>query len=206
MTKKVELKIWEVRGNREFLWYFWYSNNPIRRRPLVKARCLECWEEQIVLKENFVRWNHCNICTQKRNHKNLADFKRTHGLWQSRFYRLYYTMKGRCIGYGKLWKKYYHDKGIKCLWNTFDDFKKDMYESYLIHVSKFWEKDTTIERIDNSKDYCKENCRWATIREQKRNTTRNRFYNFNWVKLCEEDIKKLTKKTRAEVRKIYTPM
>ena len=78
-----------------------------------------------------------------------------------------------------------------------------MYESYLYHVAKFWEKDTTIERIDNSKDYCKENCRWATINEQKRNTTRNRFYNFNWVKMCEQDIRNLTKEKRSQVRKKY---
>lgn len=41
-----------------------------------------------------------------------------------------------------------------------------MYESYLDHVAKFWEKETTIDRIDPSWDYCKENCRRATIKEQ----------------------------------------
>lgn len=180
----------------------WYSNG-IRKRALVKVKCLECWEEQIILKECFTKGNHCNSCIQKVNHKRLADFKRSHWLWQTRFYRLYYTMKGRCIWYGKLWKKYYHDKWIKCLWNTFDEFREDMYLSYLDHVSKFWEKDTTIERIDNSKGYCKENCRRATIKEQKRNTTRNRFYNYNWVKICEQDIRNLTKEKRSQVRRNY---
>lgn len=203
MPQRVELQEWEIRGNRKFLWYSWYTQNPNRKRPLVKVKCMECWDEQIVLKENFLRWNHCNICTQKRNHKNLADSKRSHWLGQTRFYHLYYTMKGRCAWYSSLWKKYYHDKGIKCLWKTFDDFRKDMYESYLIHISKFWEKDTTIERIDNNKDYCKENCRRATIKEQKRNTSRNRFYEYNWVKLCEQDVRNITKETRTTVRKKY---
>lgn len=204
MPKEVELQIWEIRGNRKFLWYAWYCENIDRRRRLVLVKCLSCWEEKEILKENFIKGIRCKSCFQEKRTKELADFKRSHWLWQTRFYRLYYTMKWRCQWYWILWKKYYHDKGIKCLWNTFDDFRKDMYESYLYHVAKFWEKDTTIERIDNSKDYCKENCRWATINEQKRNTTRNRFYDFNWVKLCEEDIKRLTNLKRAAVRKKYT--
>jgi len=203
MTKKVELQIWEVRGNREYLWFFWYSEKNWRKRAKVKTRCTLCWEEKVIFREHFIRWVWCNTCKQKVNTENLANSKRTHWLWQSRFYRLYYTMKWRCIWYGKLGKKYYHDKGIKCLWNTFEEFKNDMYASYLEHVAKFWEKDTTIERNDNSKDYCKENCRWATLNEQKRNTTANRFYDFNWVRMCEQDIRRITNEKRSEVRKRY---
>ena len=52
-------------------------------------------------------------------------------------------------------------------------FKDDMYESYLVHLDKYWEKDTTIDRINPFWDYCKENCRWATIKEQANNKKRN---------------------------------
>ena len=62
---------------------------------------------------------------------------------------------------------------VKNLWNSFEEFKNDMYESYVAHVKEYWERDTTIDRIDPSWNYCKENCRWATIKEQwynKKNT------------------------------------
>lgn len=51
-----------------------------------------------------------------------------------------------------------------------------MYVSYLKHVDEFGEKNTTIDRIDVNGDYSKENCRWATRKEQVSNTRRNRLF------------------------------
>jgi hypothetical protein len=44
-----------------------------------------------------------------------------------------------------------------------------MWESYEIHVKEYWEKNTTIDRINPNLNYCKENCRWATWKEQSLN-------------------------------------
>ena len=44
-----------------------------------------------------------------------------------------------------------------------------MWVSYKNHVDEYWEKDTTLDRIDVNWNYCKENCRSATRMEQMHN-------------------------------------
>lgn len=92
----------------------------------------------------------------------------SHGMFGTRFYNIYFGIVSRCNGKNIINKKWYSEKGIKCEWNKFEDFRDDMYQSYLDHVKEFGEKQTTIDRINSDGNYCKDNCRWATYKEQAR--------------------------------------
>lgn len=94
------------------------------------------------------------------------NWSRKHGMFGTRFYNIYYSIRMRCSNTSVSNCKYYSDKGIKCLWKSFEAFRDDMYKSYLKHVKYFGEKETSIDRIDSSKHYCKDNCKWATWKEQ----------------------------------------
>ena len=55
-------------------------------------------------------------------------------------------------------------------WKSFDNFYRDMGDR---------PDGKTLDRIDNSKGYFKENCRWATHKEQQNNTRSTRFFTYN---------------------------
>lgn len=94
-------------------------------------------------------------------------------------YRKWESIKIRCYMKNHSSYKYYGAKGIKNLWKNYPSFRNDMYNSYLIHLNLYGRKNTTLERINFRKNYCKENCKWATIKEQANNKSFNHFYTFN---------------------------
>jgi hypothetical protein len=105
---------------------------------------------------------------------------KTHGESKTKFYSRYIGIRRRCIE--KKNKDYprYGGRGIIFEWNSFEEFKKDMYESFLIHFKKYG-KNTSIERINSNGNYCKENCIWATIKEQGLNKKTSKFLTVNGV-------------------------
>lgn len=123
--------------------------------------------------------------------KNNSNFQITHGFTRQgqrpRFYRIWESILRRCRNPKQNIYKYYGGRGIKVIWNSFEEFKEDMYDIYLEHCLEFGIKNTTIDRIDSNGNYSKENCRWQTSKQQSRNTRRNKILTFKGeVHCCAE--------------------
>ena len=109
----------------------------------------------------------------KTKGKQRGSYK--HGFFGTRFYSIWSAIPARCEKPTNISYRFYGARGIKCEYKDFLEFKEDMYDSYVEHVKKYGEKETTIDRIDSSQNYKKGNCRWSTYTEQARNRKNNNF-------------------------------
>lgn len=87
-------------------------------------------------------------------------------------------IRRRCLNKNQKSYNRYGGRNIKICkrWLKFENFIKDMGEPPTPGLS--------IERIDNNKGYNKNNCKWATKREQSGNTSRNIIINYKGIKKC----------------------
>lgn len=103
-------------------------------------------------------------------------------------------MNQRCNDPGHSNYKYYGGRGIKVCerWKKFENFYNDMGERPDGH---------TLERIDLNSDYCPENCRWITHKEQCNNRRSNRFIELDGERHTLQEWAIITGITRNTIEK-----
>jgi hypothetical protein len=95
----------------------------------------------------------------------MAIHGQTHGMRNSREYGIWGTMKKRCLKPNMPSYKYYGARGVTVCekWMKFEGFFEDMGFS----------NGLCLDRIDSTKGYSKDNCRWVTYKQNNRNKTNN---------------------------------
>ena len=100
-----------------------------------------------------------------------------HGLSKTRLHRIWHSMYCRCYYKSTNQYKNYGGKGIKVCeeWKHMEGF----INFYNWAINNGYSDELTLDRIDNEKNYCPENCRWITLKEQANHKTNNVIYTFN---------------------------
>jgi hypothetical protein len=121
--------------------------------------------------------------------RGFCEYK--HGMSNTRFYKIWSGILKRCLNENSQAFKNYGGRGITVCkeWKEdFLNFKEDMYPSYLEHVQKHGERNTSIERIDVNGNYEKSNCAWATRTTQNNNNRRVKKHLYNGMLLTLAEI------------------
>lgn len=161
--KKIEVKKGQVFG-------YWVATGNEEKRYTPKgqsSRYIECICRCGVKK--YIRFRSLQVGISKSCGCLQLDTITSHGLSYSNIYATWKRIKRRCNSISDPYYKDYGGRGITYdpHWEKFEHFYEDMKDGY--------RSDLSIDRIDVNGNYCKENCRWTTMKIQasnKRNTIR----------------------------------
>ena len=114
----------------------------------------------------------------------MSGFK--HGLYNTRIRKIWHSMYCRCYYEGTHQYKNYGGRGIKVCeeWKHSEGF----INFYNWAMQNGYKDDLTLDRINVNGNYEPNNCRWVTKKEQYRNMTINKYYEYNGKKYTQNEL------------------
>jgi hypothetical protein len=148
-----------------------YAGKNRSRQSMWSCRC-ECGTEAVVAGYHL-SGGHTQSCGCLRLER-LSAANTKHGASRSSEYQSWLGMLKRCYNTnGKAFSNY-GGRGLRVCSRW-----KNSFEKFFEDIGPRPTAKHTIERKDNSLGYCKENCVWATRKQQNRNRRSNRRLTFN---------------------------
>lgn len=166
----IEQYLWKRYWELIVIWE-WIKTKWVRR---LICKCI-CWRIKEIASWHVLSW-HIISCWCKSSRLIIWDRRRTHWMCWKPLYNVWREIKLRCNNPKNKRYKHYWWRWISVCdkWKKFEWFQEDMEESYYSHLKIYhWTRQTSIDRIDNNGNYCKENCKWSTMKEQANNTQKS---------------------------------
>lgn len=154
--------------NQKFNRLFVLEKDYSKKRTAYSCLC-DCGNKIVVTTDRLVsgKTKSCG-CLKKEHQLNFGKnhgIKPTHGMTKTSTFKTWRSVIYRCTN--KNSRQYSVYGGMLCeRWKEFKNFYEDMGDRPL---------GKTLDRIDVYKGYFKENCRWATAKEQQNNKTNTRY-------------------------------
>ena len=147
----------------------------------IERECRVCKQTKMLnefVKDKSARYGRCWTCNSCGN---IDASKRRRSRPFIEEYHIWHSMRMRCTNKKRREYKHYGGRGISFCpsWNSFERFLSDMGPKPT--------KKHTLDRVDNNGNYCAENCRWATWREQAQNRRPRETRHIQPVKKESED-------------------
>jgi len=127
----------------------------------------------------------CPECAKQKSIERSKKQLTTHGLWgkNRKLYMVWHSMISRCEYHGDTNYEYYGGESK----HVCNEWRHDFKAFYDWAIKNGYKPELSIDRIDNTKGYSPQNCRWETQKVQVVNSRSSKLVTINGTTMCLAD-------------------